>query len=415
MENLELEKAVLSLINTEPELLLDSTIDESYFSNTTNIKIFKLLKSTHSNNEIIIWKLNESELDYFYEIVSMIIDRSKRDDDIAELKELMEYRKYHTISKSIALACEGKAPMKKIKEKIWEYETEEIKKTTKDETLRTIADIMLGQREFVFYSTWYTALDSLLIWFVPWQLNVIAARPSVGKTLMGINLLINQWRWWRKVAYFSLEMSQQDIYQRIIANLWGFSMYETRKEASQPVIDKLNKALEELQENDNLEVVDWIVELTDIIKEIRYLNRKKWTEIFYIDYVGLIEWVWENRNMEVTKITRALKMLAVKLNVVIVIASQLSRNIEKRGLQEPLLSDLRDSGSIEQDADVVIMMQRDLEEKPRELKLYVRKNRNGSVWDCELDCEARVMKIHNRRYLPEITEINDHLPSDDPF
>ena len=100
--------------------------------------------------------------------------------------------------------------------------------------------------------------------------------------------------------------------------------------------------------------------------------------------------------MEVTKVTRALKMLAIKLNVVIVIASQLSRAIEKRWLQEPLLSDLRDSWSIEQDADVVIMLHRDLEEEPRNLKLYVRKNRNGSVWECRLDCEWKVMKIHDR-------------------
>ena len=102
--------------------------------------------------------------------------------------------------------------------------------------------------------------------------------------------------------------------------------------------------------------------------------------------------------MEITKTTRALKLLAIKLNVVIVIASQLSRDIEKRGLKEPLLSDLRDSWSIEQDADVVIMLHRDLEDSPRELHLYVRKNRNGSVWELELDCEGRVMKIHDRKF-----------------
>lgn len=102
--------------------------------------------------------------------------------------------------------------------------------------------------------------------------------------------------------------------------------------------------------------------------------------------------------MEITKTTRALKLLAIKLNVVIVIASQLSRDIEKRWLKEPLLSDLRDSWSIEQDADVVIMLHRDLEDSPRELHLYVRKNRNGSVWELELDCEGRIMMIHDRKY-----------------
>lgn len=396
MENLELEKAVLSIIYTDPKLILESEVNENYFTTTTHQKIFKLLKTYWENLEIIQWKLNEDELSEFYEIVSKLTNIASWDEDIKQLKELKDRRDYHSIARSIEIACKWDTPIKVIKEKIWEFDTEEIRKETKQDVLQIIWDIMLWSREFVFYPTWYTKLDELIVWFVPWQLNVIAARPSVWKTMFGLNVMLNQWKAWKKVAYFSLEMSAQDIYSRIVANLWEFSMYETRKEASQSTIEKFWKACELLFDNENIDVIDSVVDLQDIIKEIKYLNWKKWTEIFFIDYVWLIEWEWENRNMEVTKVTRALKMLAIKLNVVIVIASQLSRAIEKRWLQEPLLSDLRDSWSIEQDADVVIMLHRDLEEEPRNLKLYVRKNRNGSVWECRLDCEWKVMKIHDR-------------------
>lgn len=397
MENRELEKQVLSIISMDNKILLDSEINEDYFTTPLHKKLFKLLK-TYDNIAVIQWKLEESELNDYYDIMSIVANTAQRAECVEQLKEIYERRKYYNIARSIEIACKSKEPIKKIKNKVEEFETEEIRKETKQEVLQWIWDIMLWTREFVFYETWYQKLDELIVWFVPGQLNVIAARPSVWKTMFGMNVMLNQRKKWKKVAYFSLEMSAMDIYQRIVANLWGFSMYETRKEAKQSTIEKFWDACELLFDNDNIEVVDWIVDLQDIIKEIRYLNRKKWTEIFFIDYLGIIQWEGENRNMEITKTTRALKLLAIKLNVVIVIASQLSRDIEKRWLKEPLLSDLRDSWSIEQDADVVIMLHRDLEDSPRELHLYVRKNRNGSVWELELDCEGRIMMIHDRKY-----------------
>ena len=411
MENIELEKAVLSILSVDSNLLLDSEINEDYFTTTTHKKIFKLIKAYGNNEALILWKLEETEKTIYYEIVSLLTSRSNREEDVNQLKELMETRKYYTIARSIEIACKNKTPIKKIKEKVWEFETEEIRKETKQEVLQEIWDIMLWNRDFIFHATWYSKLDELIVGFVPWQLNVIAARPSVWKTIFWLNIMLNQWKAWKKVAYFSLEMSQLDIYQRIVSNLGEFSMYETRREATQPILEKFSSACWKLFDNDNIDVVDSVVDLQDIIKEIKYLNWKKWTEIFFIDYVGIIDWEGENRNMEITKTTRALKLLAIKLNVVIVIASQLSRAIEKRWLQEPLLSDLRDSWSIEQDADVVIMLQRDLEESPRELKLYVRKNRNGSIWECELDCEGRIMKVHDRKY----KQSENVLPSNAPF
>lgn len=406
MENTELEREVLSIISMDNKIILESDITEDYFTTQEHKKLFKLFRA-YDNQAVIQSKLNEKELQEYYEIVSKLSNVSQWFECVNQLKELAERRKYYQIAHWIEIACKANEPMTKIKAKVEDFETEEIRKETKQEVLQWIGDIMLWHREFIFHETWYTKLDELIVGFVPGQLNVIAARPSVWKTMFGMNIMLNQRKKGKKVAYFSLEMSAQDIYQRIVSNLWWFSMYETRKKAHQDTLDKFSKACSELLENDTIEVIDWVTQLVDIIKEIKYLNRKKWTEIFFIDYVWIIDGEWENRNMEITKTTRALKLLAIKLNVVIVIASQLSRAIEKRWLQEPLLSDLRDSWSIEQDADIVIMLHRDLEDSPRELHLFVRKNRNGSVGECELDCEWKIMKIHNRKYWWPIEALDD--------
>ena len=252
----------------DSKILLDSEINEDYFTTLLHKKLFKLFK-TYDNPAVIQWKLDESELNDYYDIMSIVANTSQRAECVEQLKELYERRKYYSIARSIEIACKAKEPMKKIKNKVEEFETEEIRKETKQEVLQWIWDIMLWTREFVFHETWYQKLDELIVWFVPGQLNVIAARPSVWKTMFWMNVMLNQWRKWKKVAYFSLEMSAQDIYQRIVANLWEFSMYETRKEAKQSTIEKFWDACELLFDNDNIEVVDGIVELQDIIKEIR--------------------------------------------------------------------------------------------------------------------------------------------------
>ena len=114
-------------------------------------------------------------------------------------------------------------------------------------------------------------------------------------------------------------------------------------------------------------------------------------DIVYIDYVWLIEVKAENRNLEISKITRTLKMLAMQLKIPIVILAQLSRAVEKRFWgDEPILSDLRDSWSIEQDSDVVLMLHR---MEDWNLKVLVRKNRNWPLWPCYQKILARYMQI----------------------
>lgn len=150
-----------------------------------------------------------------------------------------------------------------------------------------------------------------------------------------------------------------------------------KKQANETQLKHIEQAMKMLDEQlKNLTLIDNISTLPGLLRSIRYLHKKEHIQLFYIDYLGLIEVKGDNKNLEISKITRNLKVLAAQLGVTIVLLSQLNRGIENRADPDPKLSDLRDSGAIEQDADVVLMLARDLEYDPTTLKVFVRKNRN---------------------------------------
>ena len=139
---------------------------------------------------------------------------------------------------------------------------------------------------------------------------------------------------------------------------------------------------------------------------MKLLKKKKWVEVFYIDYLGIIGVKeWESRNLDVSKITRTLKLLAKELKVVIVALSQLNRQSEIWS-KVPELSHLRDSWSIEQDADDIIMVARlkdiadDYDDYPEEekrniLRFYVKKNRNWPVWFVDFKVNYAIMSLQD--------------------
>ena len=145
----------------------------------------------------------------------------------------------------------------------------------------------------------------------------------------------------------------------------------------------------------NLTLIDSVYTLPQITRMIKYLHKKSWLDLVYIDYLQIFDIKGDNRNLEIGKITRTLKKLAKDLQISIILLSQLNRSLETRGDQDPKLSDLRDSGSIEQDADIVLMLGRDLEYEPETMKVFIRKNRNWSLWEVELVCKPASMQIGN--------------------
>ena len=247
----------------------------------------------------------------------------------------------------------------------------------------------------------YKVLDKTLGGFMRQDLIVLAARPSMGKSTMAINLLLNTaFEGQAKTAFFNLEMSEIQVSDRLVAVHTAIPM-NTVKSAS--LTDeqwcKISKAASELAAS-SIKLYDRKLTLNSIKAECKKLKIKEGLDIVFIDYLQLIdsEKRSENRNQDISRITRSLKLMAKELDITLILLSQLSRAPEQRNDHRPMLADLRESGSIEQDADVVMFLYRDEyyhkdSESKGIMECIVAKNRNGEVGTARLKWQPEVQRI----------------------
>jgi replicative DNA helicase len=242
------------------------------------------------------------------------------------------------------------------------------------------------------------------------DLIILAARPAVGKTSFAMNVATNAAKAGSTVALFSLEMSSIQITQRLLCAEAGMDLSRLRSGFLRSEDwEDLIRASTNLS-NINLFIDDSpglsIVELrTKARGELRNVTNG----LIIVDYLQLMQPVIphpNNRTQEVAEISRGLKVLAKELNVPILALSQLSRSVESRGDKRPMLSDLRESGSIEQDADIVMFIDRSTSETEAEsdkrpdwgtAELIVAKHRNGATRDITLS------------FIPEYTKFGDYF------
>ncbi len=252
----------------------------------------------------------------------------------------------------------------------------------------------------------YPLLDEMLAWFKPGELVILAARPSMGKTAFSLNLFINAALEQKKaVAFFSLEMTKELIADRLLSTVSNIPMFKISKwQLDNDDFIKMGEAMEEL--GGSQMYIDDLSSATigQLRSKLRRLKIESWElDLVIIDYLQLMtgtgkgfEW---NRVQEISQISRNLKELSKELSVPIIALSQLSRAVEQRMDKKPQLSDLRESGAIEQDADVVLMLYReeyydpDDPEKKGVTDVLVRKNRNGPVGEVSLMFHAPTMKF----------------------
>ena len=394
-KNLELEKQILAKLMIDADLLLENELSEQDFVNPTHKKLLQAIKDSGSNLALIQSKFVEEEQDYILEIAAMLMT-SGRKENYAELKRLTEVRRLETILKGLQMAIDDDQSLDLIYEKIAQFDKQEIQVADMKEVLVEIVAELTGTVTAIYHPTGYTKLDKYLRWFTPGQLNIIAARPSIGKTMVAMNFLLKQTEADKKIALFSLEMTNKEISQRILARNSGMPVDQMNKTATPEQLERVNTAMIKLEAQlKNLTLIDSVYTLPQITRMIKYLHKKSWLDLVYIDYLQIFDIKGDNRNLEIGKITRTLKKLAKDLQISIILLSQLNRSLETRGDQDPKLSDLRDSGSIEQDADIVLMLGRDLEYEPETMKVFIRKNRNWSLWEVELVCKPASMQIWN--------------------
>lgn len=236
---------------------------------------------------------------------------------------------------------------------------------------------------------------------------IVAARPSMWKTAFSLNLAQNSGFRNKTVAIFSLEMSKEQLTDRMIASAMGIDSWKLQKgELEDEEFAKIGEAMEKLSAADIYIDDSAGGNLVDLKSKARRLKMEKKLDLIIIDYLQLMtNGNSLNRVQEVSEISRGIKSLARELNVPIIALSQLSRAVESRPDKRPVLSDLRESGSIEQDADIVMMIYREdyydeFSEKKGITDIFIRKNRNGPIGSVQL-----MFQKNNQKFV----EIENHI------
>ncbi len=263
-------------------------------------------------------------------------------------------------------------------------------------------------------ATHFTKLDNLLSGFQRSDMIILGARPSTGKTAFALDIARNAAMHGNAVGIFSIEMSRDQIIDRFIASqaqipLWRLRSGRLNDELEfalvQQALDELSKAPIFIDDSSSPS----ILQMRSIARRLQLEHK---LDLLIVDYIQLIRPNTSSDNVvnQVSEISRGLKALARELNIPVLALSQLSRDIEKRDSKLPRLSDLRESGSLEQDADVVMFLSRDMNERadlPEEgqsiVKVFVAKHRNGPTGMFELgfDKEKASFKNIDATHIPE--------------
>jgi replicative DNA helicase len=271
--------------------------------------------------------------------------------------------------------------------------------TLLNESIALLEEMEANKSHILGVPTGFPKLDDLLAGMRGGDLLILAARPGVGKTSLALNIAVNAARQGNAVAFFSLEMPAAQLAQRILCSEASVDLKKMRTGHLSPADWKAIAAACEHLYNCNFSIDDTpglsILELrAKARRQLRNVAPGK--GLIVVDYLQLMQARnsrGDQRYLEVGEISRGLKVLAKELGMPIIALSQLSRAIEQRGSKRPQLSDLRESGSIEQDADVVMFVDRSLSEEEAEQKgrpelgmatLIVGKHRNGALDDIDL-------------------------------
>ena len=413
----QIEKAVLGAIMQNNEVLLNLT--SSLKSNSFYLKkhrdiyqvMLDLFEESSPIDEIILGeKLNQKGIledcgSYLYLIE--LLDSAPASENIEHYSKILREHfitreiiristeiteKTRTPNKNVPELLEGaQSQIEKIAQEQTEKPYQEFE-TNLDKTVQKIKALSENKKAYTGVQTGFSTLDKATSGLQKSDLIVVAARPGMGKTALSLNisqfiaLKSNQ-----AVAFFSLEMSAEQICTRILSSELEISS------------DKLR--------NGKLDETDWIKlnEKTEAIKEAPFyicdkgalstfefktLSKQIYRKLdgnlslIVVDYLQLMHSTnkFQNRQEEIADIARCLKSVAKELNIPIIANAQLNRDVEKRGDKRPILSDLRESGSIEQDADIILFIYREgvydkNTQNPDVSEILVRKFRNGETGD----------------------------------
>ncbi|BDC34520.1 replicative DNA helicase [Candidatus Dependentiae bacterium Noda2021] len=274
-------------------------------------------------------------------------------------------------------------------------------------TFQHLSEIKSHSKGITGVASGYKKLDAMTSGFQKGDFIVLAARPSMGKTALALSLALEAAASGTTVGFFSLEMAAEQLTLRLLSAEAGISHHNIRNATitSDEWVELTNVAAR--LANMKLFIDDTaMVSIADLRAKARKLKAEHNLQFLVIDYLQLVHSSkkHENRHQEVSDISRSLKALAKELDLPIVALSQLSRAVDSRMDKRPLLSDLRESGAIEQDADLIMFLYRDVvynpeTENPSTAELIIGKQRNGPTGTIFLHFAKELTKFEDADHL----------------
>ena len=405
-QNLESEKQVLSHIFTytdEAEDIITRLTRDDFF-NEEYSDIFKQLQSGIDNLELIIQNLSWKHIEIERTLENIIVSRQKISgvsDHIEILKHNSKYRKMIEFGEMLKeLGYE--------KEDLSEENFENFEKMINEVDIKDeLTNIYQESIEYLdnyeikpnFIKCRLKSLDDRFF-FERGDLIVVGARPSIGKSAFLLQLALGYSYCNNKTIAFSLEMKNNQLAQRVLSNITKIELNKIRsKNLSVEEKKNLEMRLHKHLKNRSLKITDNVYSYDKLIEIIKKEKKENGLDVVMIDYLQLIPTSGKrNKNEEVGAITRNLKLIAKKYDIGIVILSQLNRGVEQRSDKRPIMSDLRDSGEIEQDIDSCLMLYRDeyYDENTQDqniMEVLIRKQRQGSVGSVSLYFDLPTQRI----------------------
>ena len=438
LHSLEIEKSILGSILIDPNIIynISDRINSSDFYFNFNQLIYEsILKRRDKYSKInldlniLIESLKEDNVfdivggvEYLNELVASSYTSANIEAYIEIFKEYSKKRKLLNVSKGISKSIyDNKKNSTDLLEEV-QVAVSQIDEEASGDDIIKLSELVARDYErndknnhiSDYPKTKFIRYDEITNGLRPATLLILAARPAMGKTAFSLNIALNVAKQNKRVLIFSLEMGEEELYNRLLAAESEVELKNIQRSHfdfnNKEMINRLLIARENLSTLEIYIDASATPTITAIKNKARLLQRKyKNIDLIIIDYLQLISGTTNkgNREQEISEISRGLKLLSKELNVPIIALSQLSRRVESREDKTPMLSDLRESGSIEQDADQVMFLsskdyynnQKNPDEDNNKLltriELILAKNRSGSIGKNLLFFDKPIQKFKN--------------------
>lgn len=379
LHNKEIEKNIISACFQDNNLIDEIEIEWFYSSSHQEIiKGFKELRKKGQNIDVVIFceyasnKKMPVTLSEITDIATVLLSLTNVKQYIDKLKDFFVKRKIYLITNKLDYNTESNDMLDNLSKLCEELHSNDQNKENTREYLFTYIDELYKDNTESKIQTGLLKLDNDIVGFLDGQLITISAYTGIGKSIFTSQLILNMLKQNKKIDLFSLEMGRSEIINKLVSNGCDIDFNKIyKKELSDIEKEKITLYISEFLSAKHLEIYDSIGDIDNIISTIKRDKLKNNIDIAFIDLINRVSNKLvnpKNRAEYLGELTRRLKLLALQLNIPIVITAQINRVIEGRQDKRPTLADIKESGGIAEDSDLVLGLYRNRELDKREVR-----------------------------------------------